>query len=466
MRPSGALLLFGLLLAACGGGAGDAVPEDGPAPARDLILVTVDTWRADHFDAERAGVPLTPGLSDFADGGVRFTNAHSVASETSPGTAGFLTGLIPRRSGVLINPHILSEGVPTMATIVKDAGFATAAVVANPVLRPGLGFDQGFDSYELVPRNDLPKARASAVTDAALAAFDALPAGEDGRRFLWVHYLDPHGPYVPPAGVRERFPIERFEAPRDIPFNDDQSTLGGIPRYQRHGLDEPSHDGRDYMARYAAEVRDMDGEVARLFEGLAERGVLDTAVVAITSDHGEALAGDHGHFFGHNTGLTQDQIHVPLVIRCPGCPAGTTESRPVSNADVLPTVLARLGVALPEGPAMDGLDLFRPGSEATIEEIERGGKKPRIVFSQRSRLITVRLGDWKLHWQHGHDPALYDLAADPGEARDVSADHPERTRELLERLHRYLRREVLARPESRRTQSDKERDDLRTLGYL
>jgi arylsulfatase A-like enzyme len=296
MRSLALSLLLGPLLAlwvGCGGGAEEAVPEPAPEPARDLVLVTIDTWRGDHFDGERAGQPLTPELSAFADGGVRFTAAHSVVSETSPGTVGFLTGLIPRRSGVMINVHVLPAGVPTMATIVKDAGFATAAVVANPVLRPGLGFDQGFDSYELVPRGDLPKARASAVTDAALAAFDALPAGEDGRRFLWVHYLDPHGPYVPPEETRELFPVDAFEAPRDVPFLDDQSGLGGIPLYQRAGLGTPPHDGRDYMARYAAEVRDMDGQVARLLDGLAERGVLDRAVVAITSDHGEALAGDH-----------------------------------------------------------------------------------------------------------------------------------------------------------------------------
>jgi arylsulfatase A-like enzyme len=211
------------------------------------------------------------------------------------------------------------------------------------------------------------------------------------------------------------------------------------------------------MARYAAEVRDMDGQVTRLLDGLAERGVLDRAVVAITSDHGEALAGDHGYFFAHNTGLTQDQIHVPLVIRCPGCPSGTTESRPVSTTDVLPTALARLGLPLPEGLTIDGLDLFGPAGDSAA---------PRIVFSQRARRITVRRGGWKLHWQHGEGPTLYDLAADPGETRDVSADHAERTRELLELMREYLRRDVLAQPESRNMRSQKERDELRALGYL
>lgn len=462
MRRVAALLVCALA-AGLGGGCGrSAGEEDGaaaaPPPPRDVILITADTWRGDHFDTERAGVPLTPALSAFAGSGVRFTAAYSVASETSPGTSGFLTGLIPRRSGVVANAHMLPADATSLATVLAGHGFATTAVVSNPVLRPGVGFEQGFDAYRLVrydPKSGVPKARGADVTDAALAAFDALPENAEGR-FLWVHYLEPHGPYVPPADLRELFPVERFEAPRDIPFLNNQSGRGGIPVYQRKGLTPPSHDGRDYVARYAAEVRSLDREAGRLLDGLAARGVLDRAIVVLTSDHGEALAGDHGYFFSHNNGLTEDQVHVPMVIRCPGCPFGRTVDRPVSTVDVMPTVLARLGLPGPSGVELDGIDLFGPAA----------GNRPLAVFSQRGREVAVREGDWKLVWPHGEDPRLFDLASDPGELHDLAAQYPERRAELAARVRSHLRRPAVAHAERRDYGTAKEREELRALGYL
>ncbi len=463
MRKPLALLVCALAAAAlvsgCGSSAGE---EDGPAaapaPPRDVVLITVDTWRGDHFDAERAGIPLTPALSAFAGSGVRFTDAYSVASETSPGVSGFLTGLVPRRSGVVVNAHMLPAGAPSLATTLADHGFATTAVVSNPVLRPGMGFEQGFDDYRLVPYDPgsgVPKARAADVTDAALAAFDALPEDAAGR-FLWVHYLDPHGPYLPPADLRELFPVERFEAPRDIPLLSDQSGRGGIPVYQRQGLRPPTRDGRDYLARYAAEVRSMDREAGRLLDGLASRGVLDRAVVVFTSDHGEALAGDHGYYFSHNNGLTEDQIHVPLVVRCPGCPFGRAVDRPVSTVDVVPTVLARLGLSGPPGVELDGIDLFGP----------QAGSRPFAVFSQRGREVAVREAGWKLIWRHGRDPMLFDLATDPGELTDLASGHPDRVAELVARVRDLRARPAVARAERREMGTPAEREELKALGYL
>lgn len=459
-----AVALFACALAAalsfgCGPSAGD---EEGvaaaPAPPRDVILITVDTWRGDHFDAERAGAPLTPALSAFANSGVRFTAAHSVASETSPGTSGFLTGLIPRRSGVVANVHMLPADAPSLATLLAGHGFATTAVVSNPVLRPGMGFEQGFDDYRLVrydPASGIPKARAPDVSDAALAAFDALPEDAAGR-FLWVHYLDPHGPYLPPADLLGLFPVERFEAPSDIPFLNDQSGRGGIPVYQREGVSPPTRDGRDYLARYAAEVRSMDREAGRLLDGLAARGVLDRAVVVLTSDHGEALAGDHGYYFSHNNGLTEDQVHVPMVIRCPGCPFGGTVDRPVSTVDVVPTVLARLGLPGPPGVDLDGVDLFGP----------QAGSRPFAVFSQRGSEVAVREGDWKLVWPRGREPRLFDLATDPWELIDLAAEHPDRLAALVARVRDLRARPAVARAERRDMGTPAEREELKALGYL
>lgn len=425
-----------------------------PEPPRHLVLVTADTWRGDHFGTERAGTPLTPGLSRFAAGGVRFTAAHSPGSETSPGTAGILTGLLPRRSGVVVNRHMLPLEVPTLAEVLRDAEFATAAVVANVVLAPGLGFDQGFQGYELVHHS--PKAGAREVTDAALARLEDLD-GElaEGRRlFLWVHYMDPHGPYLPPEEHRDLFPVEAFDAPRQIPLlsEGNQSGWNGIPAYQQVGLDSPSRDGRDYLARYAGEVHSLDREAARLLAALEDRDILETAVVVVTSDHGEALAGDHGFYFSHANGLTQDQIHVPLVVRCPGCPEGRVVERPVSTLGVVPTALRLLGVPAPEGHVLDGVDLL--------------GEPEHPVYAEGRSEAALRVGRWKAAWGPDGGARLFDLARDPGEERDLAAAHPERLRELERLLRRLRRRPVVAEPRDRPRAGEGRREELRALGYL
>lgn len=446
LRP---LLLLGFVLALALPGCGRP-----PEPARHLVLVTVDTWRGDHFDSERAGTPLTPELARFADSGLRFPDASSVASETAPGIAGILTGLVPRRSGVLANPYLLQPEVPSLATILDGAGFTTAAVVANPVLRGGKGYDQGFEHYDLMRPRDASKEGADRVTDAALARVDALPLAAEGRLFLWVHYLDPHGPYRPPEATRRLFPVDAFEADRDIPLLPPHrhGGFGGIPAYQQTGQSPPSRDGRDYLARYAAEVRFTDGEVARLLEGLAERGILDRAVVVLSSDHGEALDGEHGYYFSHGNGPTQDQLHVPLVVRWPGCPAGETVERPVSTVDVMPTVLARLGVPAPEGHGLDGTDLLEGGRH--------------VIHGEARHKVWLRDGEWKATWRAKREARLFRLGDDPGELRDLAAEHPDRLEALARRLREVRRLEALVEPRSQGRLSRREQQELRALGYL
>lgn len=446
------LLACALLIAGCGGR--PSIP-----PPRHLILITVDTWRADHAFTELAGVPLTPRLSELAAESTRFTQASSVADETTPGVTGFLSGLIPRRTGVLVNVNVVPQELPTLATVLQGAGFATRALVANPVLAPGFGFEHGFDHYRLLDRpKGRFKAQADALTDAALRALDEdlAEGGKDRRLFLWVHYLDPHGPYRPPEATRKLFPDSRFgSTPRPVPLLDrgDHSGKGGIPGYQRRGLDPPPVDARDYLARYAAEVRFLDAQVGRLIDGLKARGVLDQSLLVLTADHGEALEGDHGYYFSHNNGQTADQIHVPLLLRCTGCPRGRVIDRPVSTVDVLPTVLELLGLGdLQEDVKTDGIPLL--------------DDRPRLVVSQGHKEISLRSGDWKAIWKQGREPVLYDLRNDPDERHDLAAEQPERLRELSRALREVRARSVVSHATVRGRLRQRAREALRDLGYL
>ena len=161
MRTTCAYLALSATIAACLAGTGCAKHTASGATPRHLILVTVDTYRGDHLLSERGGVPLTPEIARLALESVVFTEALSVSNCTSPGTAGILTGLWPHRSGVNANVHQLSEALPTLADVLSEAGFRTAGFVSNPVLRPGTGFEQGFDVYERIKSDEAPRAAAA-----------------------------------------------------------------------------------------------------------------------------------------------------------------------------------------------------------------------------------------------------------------------------------------------------------------
>ncbi len=449
----------GLLLLACGGGRGPGGSGSGGGPSGEaasegarpnLILLTVDTWRGDHFLGQRGGVALTPNLEKLAASSIVFEQAASVACATSAGVAGILTGLIPRRSGVVVNDHRLPAAVPTLATLLLEAGYRTGAFVANPVVEPGHGFERGFETYELIRREKpLRKARAEAVNARALAWLDGLGEGEPF--FLWLHYMEPHGPYEPPEEILDLFPAEAFSGSQGVPIlpKGDNSGRGGIPSYQQYRQKEPSGEAAFYARRYAAEVFSMDRQAGILIEALESRDALEQSVFLLSSDHGEALDDDHGFYFSHGNGVTLDQVAVPLLLRCPGCDAGKRVREPVSTADILPTVAAYLGLPLPE---VDGRSLLDPS--------------PRDVVSQFARVWGLRQGEWKLRASGRAGVVMHDLGADPGESLDLREQEKERFQGLRRRLGEIRRRPVVAESEARGEVSEERRKSLEALGYL
>ncbi len=427
------LLTFGVLAL----GALTLRAEGDDTPPRSVVLITVDTYRGDHLHTERAGRSVTPQLDRIAATAVRFPNAWSVSNATSAGTAGILTGLFPHRSGVLRNNHFLDPKIPTLATRLRDAGYRTAAFVSNPVLARGSGFEHGFDEYtQIAPAKAETgrrpaKARASAVTDAALAWLET--TSRDAPLFLWVHLMEPHGPYEPPAEAADAFPRDAFDAPRDVALLQNNSGHAGIPKYQQvSAAPEHAGDARDYLARYAAEVWDLDRELGGFANELVRLELWDDAVVVLSSDHGEALADDHGFFFSHANGMTQDQVHVPLLLRFPGCDAGSVIDAPVSTVDILPTVLACAGVADAAAGELDGTHL-----------LESGARTVACVLDDES---AVREGAWKL-WRTPEDKrVLTNLDDDPSDSHNVAGEFPKVLQRLTRRLDAIAAWKPLATP--------------------
>ena len=444
--PIAASLLLASFVLGCGNERSGSGPE-----VRNLILISVDTWRADHFLTARSGTPLTPELAAFAERSLVFSDATSVGNATSPGVAGIFTGLLPHRSGVVVNSHVLPDTLPTLATVLDREGFRTAAFVANPVLDVGYGFERGFDHYESVrPGPGANKARADALSHRAVDWLEA-HAGPD-RVFLWLHYMEPHGPYRPPPEQRALFALDGFGAPRNrnlLPPGDN-SGQGGIPHYQWGYLAPAPVDARDYLGRYAGEVRFADQEIGRLLQHVERKGFLDESVVVLTSDHGEALDDDNGFFFSHGNELTQDQVHVPLLIYYPGCEGGRGVGRPVSTVDILPTVLGLLGVSEPVD--IDGVDLLR--------------ERASTVMSLTRQEVALREGPWKLRMQKGGGYRLVNLRRAPRASEGAPLESTKRIRALRARLHKLQERSSLGRSRFRSEVEGDERARLEALGYL
>jgi arylsulfatase A-like enzyme len=355
-----------VVLLGCGGGE--------PPRRFNLLLVSVDTLRADRLACYGGPRNVGRAICALADEGTRFQWAFSTAPHTGPSVASLLTSLYPATHRVTQNPRSqLAPEVVTLAEALAAAGYDTAAFISNPVLRSQKRLDQGFRVYdEHMPRRErnrphFVERHARDTTDAAVAWVQA-----EAREpwFLWVHYQDPHGPYDPP-GAR---PARDSPGARRLRLLRDHSGRGGIPAYQAlPGVFSPAA----YQRRYLDEVRFLDAEVARLLQRVDASG--EPPAVLLTSDHGEAF-GEDGYFFAHGHSVGLEQIRVPLLWRPPpGREGAGVVQTSVSLVDVAPTLLRLVGAALPDG--MEGRPLpLAPG-------LRRAGGRP--VFAQQARHVAV-----------------------------------------------------------------------------
>jgi arylsulfatase A-like enzyme len=438
-----------------------------------LILVTVDTLRADRLACYGRSQAKTPFMDRLAREGTRFTTVVTPVPRTTPAVASLLTGLLPPAHRVRgLNSRLPAE-IPSIATWMKAGGARTGAFISNLFLRRGTGFERDFDVFS-DPKDRWDGNSAAQVTDEALDWVRGL-AG-DQRFFLWIHYLDPHWTYDPPA------PYDRLYDPDwsdSWPYNGiaaGDKAQGRIifrntmtPREVHHAV-----------SLYEGEIASTDAQLGRLLDGLASMGRLDPSLVVLTSDHGESL-GEHGYYFAHGEYLYDGTLLVPLILRWPGhVPAGTVSTRMVRLTDIAPTALAMLGLPLPSG--LDGRDLSGdlrgpaadPERECWIESDQdfahsenprsfvpgiagkwRGlrGERYKLIFVPRD--VSGETGDVE----------LYDILDDPGETRDLSTKRPEITAPLLRRLREYWRR-AGAEAGAGEREGAPDVETLRSLGYL
>jgi arylsulfatase A-like enzyme len=384
-----------------------------------VVLVSLDTTRADHLGFYGNPAARTPNLDALAAEAIVFDDLLTVVPTTLASHTSLFTGNYPHAHGVPRNGFVVDERNVMLAELLAERGFTTAGFIGAFPLAARFGFSQGFDHWDeqfSVERGgDYLEAerRAEAVTDAALGWLDG--AGVPEQLFLFVHYFDPHTPYNAPP------PFDTLHDPRG---------REGVPSWHEvrdRGLCRepvlPEVLGRLEL-QYASEVAYLDRELGRLFDGLRSRGVLDEAVLLVTSDHGEEFT-EHPAFgmcFDHGWTTYQESVHAVGLLRLPGAAgAGRRVPHLVATIDLFPTLLDLLRIPHPpgiDGRSFDPLDTRPPDPperfvEATKpwREVETDPRwanmlKPRAIRRGRYKLVQVP------YLRH---EALYDLEADPHE---------------------------------------------------
>jgi arylsulfatase A-like enzyme len=423
-----------------------------PAPVEprpNLVVYLVDALRSDRLGLYGCERPLSPHLDAMAVDSIVFTDAVAQSSWTKAAVASIFTGLWPREHGVNGPDDRLPEDLPTLPERLHDAGYRTAAIVANAYVGRPFGFARGFDHFEFIEHT---RGRSEVLHERVTAWLDGLP-DDDRPFFLYVHTIDPHAPYAPPPPYLERFAGEVVD-----PSVGEVETVRGLVL----GTVDPSPAlTRDLRALYDGEVAANDASFGRLLDELENRGALDRSVVVFTSDHGEAF-GEHGTFT-HGLDLYREVLAVPLVVRLPGgAGGGRRVDATVQHIDLLPTLLGLAGV---EGAAeLPGSVLLDGGGEP--RELPPRAVLAYLDYWGRTGAAAIRDG-WKLieprSAAFGTGSELYRLPDDPGETRNLAFSAPVRAGWLLAQLDHAL----LTGRHGERTRIDSEtREQLKALGYL
>jgi arylsulfatase A-like enzyme len=446
-------------------GCGDAKPMN-------IVLISLDTTRADHLGVYGYGKQTSPNLDRFAERATVYERAYSTSSWTLPTHASIFTGLLPMQHGAQSDPasenHSLSYGVrpladsfTTLGEILHDAGYRTGAVVGGPALRREFGVAQGFEFYDddLTSKRDRYHGRRA--DKVAAVAIQLLERFGDEPYFLFVNFFDPHAPYAPPAPYNRGLvnPDEKEEKIRLV----GRLTAGDAPEpIERYPADQ-----REWLAgmrdAYDAEIRYMDAQLGRLLDTIEASKRGSETLIVITADHGESF-GEH-FYLSHGAHLYEDNVRVPLLLSHPRARTAKRVAGQVQTHQLFPTLLDAAGVAVPEGVDARGLEVT--GGDVLLE-VRRSDLNVKFFgeFFDRDQL-AIQIWPYKLVLQTTGERQLFDLENDPAELHDLSTREPERVEELVAKLRAEVARRPPEYSEADRPDLRPETEEaLRALGYL
>ncbi len=412
-----------------------------PAP-RTVVLVVVDTLRADRLGLYGNSRPTSPRLDELGRDAIVYRRAYAQAPWTTASIASLLTSRFPRTLGIAQESSILDERWTLLPELFRAAGYRTGAVVSHTFCSRRWGFGQGFESFDESNVGAPEDAIAPGVSDAGIAFLEAHP---DEPVFLFLHYFDPHFSYVEHEGFRFA-PAPGYQGPIA-----DRVRAPSLRRL-RDGLSQA--DVHEMQRVYDSEVAWVDHHIGRVLDALRRSGRYAGAAIVVTADHGEEFL-DHGSL-GHGRTLYDEQLHVPLLVKLPGRAPGLVDD-PVALLDVFPTLASVAGLSL-------------DGGERGVDLLDREPPDPRPLFAETERFgrfRSVRLGAFKLIENTRTGAVqLFDLQQDPDERRNL-AEHDRRRLSELENALEQWRVATPRGPVHREIDlSAEERERLKALGYL
>jgi len=445
-------VLTALLLGACQ----RAAPT---APGSNVILVTIDTLRADHLGCYGYERATSPRIDELAARSVVFERAVSTSSWTLPAHASLLTGLYPAEHGVQTDVNAMPASAVTLAELLGEHGYQTFAAVSHVYLSTRWGFDTGFDRFD--ERVALGSPQRPVATHIVDSAIEWLAARDTERPFFaWLHIFDPHWDYAPPPPFDTRFDPDYRGSMR--------GNYASIKPYVKAvaGYDTPpplaERDLEHLLALYDGEIAYVDTELGRLFDALGAKRLWDSTVLVVASDHGEEFM-EHGSLEGHQWTLYDEVVMVPLIAHFPGPRLqGTRVGDVVSTVGAAGMVLDYLGIdngwrslyPLLSGGPPRGL----VGGEALLD----------LTVRRRERQLALRTADAKLVRHDDGRTELYQLGVDPGEHEDVSVRSGDVVEALSARIDANLAR-MKRLPDAgveRDAIGKRVRDRLKATGYL
>lgn len=462
--PGAFFVLLWILLFTCGCRMGDH-----QSPPRNVLLISIDTLRADHISCYGYFKPTTPAIDRLAHEGTMFTQNLAQRGQTWPSLTSILTSMYPQIHGVRENGQILDASIWTIAQYLQANDFATAAFLSNMHRAPHRGFDLKFLA-------NTTKDQGLRDRQVSNAAMNWIRKNRNRPFFAWIHFLSPHKPYFPPSPFRERFgswpPPEGLDASKETL---DEIILNKTPLSQ----DELGF----VISQYDGEIALVDSLVSEVLAGLEELGLQDHTLVILTADHGEELF-QHHHYCYHSCSIYDSVLRVPLIFRLPHVvPSSKSVATVVESIDIAPTLFDFLGISLPS--TFEGKSL-KPLIVQDFDEIP----VPFLAFSEiKEDIASIRTAHWRYianpnrarlddftpyssvddERRNGYaiqEQELYDLRNDPDEMQNLA--FTPHGREIIESLKPRL---AAWRAQGSATAPQEEMDpatleELRSLGYI
>ena len=425
----------------------------------NLVILVLDTLRADHLGCYGYFRNTSPWIDKLSEQAIMYENAFASIPITLPSHASILTGLYPQNSGLLYNFGQLPERISTLATILKEEGYQTAAIVSTAVLKKAKRLDRGFDEYyhnfdQTAMGETVPAWKAKGIAeDANRYSYDWLNKVKDERFFLLINYYDTHAPFI----IQPEY-WNLFNAASDK-----------FTAYLKRVFPQmiTSESKRKTITRYDRAIAYVDNQINELAKYLKKIGVMENTIIIITSDHGNGLY-QHHDYWTHGLYLYDEQIKIPLILILPGWPSGRI-SNIVETVDLMPTILDLMGISL----------LNRIDGKSTIPFLESGkGGKANLAFAMTAlqspedktrRQYCVRTPNSKLIFEEDGAEEFYDLKSDPFEKRDIMKESGEKELKEISRMKKeglnWLK-SLDKRPSGRKKPDNQTLKELRALGYL